>query len=306
MRRNLAAITLALSLAPATGFGQGGVVGGGNTPPNFNFHYQHFLALTPKGQVFVLEYDTQAHQLIQANQPVWSMAGVTAIAPAYAGAPYDAAGGFFAITSDRRIYYVDASTSGHGRARLISTDAPADQGAIGYFGCNGTLYTIPASGLLTTRTLGGWGADKLPTLLTAPIQAGTGWQNVSEAQCVQDYSPGNQVYATDANGTVNWYRQTGSGVTAWTQRKTNLAYVRGAPALSGVHIFGVGLVLEARYAGGPGATLGGVTQGVRIAGDGDGMTWPQGSANVAKIIGGANLMAFKQVVFDSVSYATIG
>lgn len=306
------AAAFAILLTPLTSFGQGGVsvISLPPSPDNHRYHYQRFFALTPKGQVYVLQFDTETLQLIQSNQPVWSMPGVTAIAPAYSvqAASSNVAGSFFAITSDRRIYYVDASSTSGARARLISTDAPADKTAIGYFGCRGTLYTIPASGLLTTRTLGAWDADKLPTLLSAPIQAGTGWNNVSSPQCVETYGNANfnQVYATDANGVVVWYRQSSPGMSGWTQRNTNLRYLNTPGFGSGVHVFGFHFVLEARHAGGAGATLDKVTQGVRATDDFDGVTWPQGRAYTGVVTGGANLLDFSQVVDDGYSGVSIG
>ena len=307
----------AITLMSVAAFGQksgGVVVNPTSSSGSPTQQYQRFFALTPKGQVFVLQFDTQTGQLLQANQPVWTMEGVTAIAPAGYRQQYQVAGSFFAITSDRRIYYVDASGTSGARARLISHDAPADKTAIGYFGCNATLYTVPANGLLTTRTLSGWGADAMPTLLTAPIQSGTGWDKVSSAQCVQAYDSGyngrgpgfNQVYATDAHGAVWWYRQSSQGMQGWTQQKTNLSYFRSPSFRGGVYVFGGNLVLEARYASGPGATRDRVTQGVRTAGDSDGITWPQGKAHTGIVTGGANLLDFTQVEYDWATDADIG
>lgn len=199
------ALALAILSMPVAGFGDSVVPSLPGQPANGIYHYERFFALTPKGQVYVLQFDLNTKQLIQSNQPVWSMPGVTAIAAGWDVNPNsNLAGAFFAITSDRRIYFVDASGSGAARVRLISTDAPADKNAVGYFGCAGTLYTIPSNGLLTTRMITAFDADHMPTQLTAPIQAGTGWNNVSSPQCVEAYGNirFNQIYATAANGVV--------------------------------------------------------------------------------------------------------
>jgi len=305
----LSALVFAILSMPVAGFGQSSGVSIilPGQPADSAYHYERFFALTPKGEVYVLEFDTNTLKLIQSNQPVWSMPGVTAIAAASGARTGDIAGSFFAITSDRRIYFVDVSGAGAPRVRLLSTNAPADKNAIGYFGCHGTLYTIPSNGLLTTRELTDFDASHEPNQLSPAIQVGTGWNNVSSPQCVEAMGgvKYRQIFAIAANGVVVRYRHLDPKTTDWDQRNTDLRYLQN-PAFPGVHIFSDNFVLEASYARGAGSTRDRVTQGVRVAGDPDSVNWPPGKAHVGVVTGGTNLLDFSQVVDDGTTYQSIG